>query len=88
MRTVRLYTASDYAGLEAGAHEFYFGYEWGRSEDGEEEVWGFRYKRGGKEMTSLSYEAMAQLVKCPEQWDTQACLLLGIGMVLAAQEPA
>ena len=43
--------ASDYAVLRAGKFEFYFGYEYGRNEDGE--VWGFRAKKSGK--TILEY---------------------------------
>lgn len=39
-----IYSASDYAGMEAGPFKFYYGYEYGKTEDGDE-LWGFRATR-------------------------------------------
>jgi hypothetical protein len=79
----RVYGASDYAGLMAGEHEAYFGYEYGTDDDGGA-VWGFRYTRAGVCVLEMPYAAMAQHPECPSQFEPQDCLLFGIGLVLAA----
>ena len=62
--------ASDYAVLEAGQFEFYYGYEWKRDDD-EGEIWGFRAKKNGR--TILEYPVAKDRFEVTER------LLEGIG---------
>jgi hypothetical protein len=73
---------SDYAYVDAGAWSLYYGYEFDR--DGDEEVWGFSAKRDGAVVLRVRYDAMAQLAGCPDRFACGACLLFGIGLMLAA----
>lgn len=55
MRTkTRVSISSDYAVLDAGNFEFYFGYEYGKN--GDDEVWGFRAKHGGRVVLEYAVE--------------------------------
>lgn len=72
--------ASDYATLMAGPCSFYYGYEFGRTQE-DEEVWGFRYKREGAVVLEISYEEMTKYPGCPGQFHVAECLLFGIGIL-------
>lgn len=84
----RLVTASDYAVLEVKGQRFYYGYELKYDPMGDE-VWGFEcITEAGAHTHQRPYETMAQLSGCPDQFDTQGCLLFGIGLWIAeAREP-
>lgn len=71
---IRISIASDYAGMEAGAFDFYYGYEYGKNENGE--VWGFRAKKNGKVI--FEYPVDQGRFEVAEQ------LLEGIGKYLAS----
>lgn len=82
-KSVRTYTASDYAGLQVGdhQHEFYYGYEY--DSDAEGAIWGFFVTWEGTRLWGVPYTQMAQHPGCPDQFETQDCLLFGIGLWLA-----
>lgn len=73
MRKPRISIASDYAVLESGKFEFYFGYEYGRNDDGE--VWGFRAKKNGRVILEYPVEE--------GRFEVTDGLLEGIGKYLA-----
>lgn len=69
----RYYSASDYAGIKAGDFEFYYGYEYGYSDDDDGgEIWGFRAKKRDK--------VIFEYAQRPEMynWDPVAGLMDGI----------
>lgn len=82
---VDVYDASDYAGLRVGDRDFYYGYEFGRTEGGED-IYGFAYTFDGVEEIRLPYSDMARFVGCPDEADCLSCLLFGIGLVLMDEE--
>ena len=65
--------ASDYAVMEAGVFRFYYGYEYGRNENGE--IWGFRATKNKKVILEYPVEGFAI--------ETHEGLLEGIGKYLA-----
>lgn len=65
----RISISSDYAVLEAGCFSFYYGYEYGRNDDGE--VWGFRAKKNGRVIMEYPVEK--------ERFEVAERLLEGIG---------
>jgi len=65
--------ASDYAGMEAGEFDFYFGYEYGKDDEGE--VWGFRAKKNGEVVLEYPVEE--------GRFEVAERLLEGIGHYLA-----
>lgn len=82
------YIADDYAGLKAGGHEFYYGYEYvyktkGDTEnDDGDETWGFIHK-GPSGGTKLSYRrAKDQYTDCPARFDTSDCLLWFVALMI------
>jgi hypothetical protein len=78
----RSYAASDYAGLEVETRRYYYGYEFDQSPDGHE-IWGFAYTREGEPLFRITYEAMAEYLGCPDQFETRECLLFGLGLAMA-----
>lgn len=68
-----LYTASDYAGLSAGAVNFYFGYEQTMFDE-----WCFVAKEHGKETLRLPQSKLG----VRDRWDVTENLLAGIGLWL------
>jgi hypothetical protein len=87
MADVTFGVASDYAYLDAGPVNFYYGYEFNRDADGAE-VWGFEYKLSGESVLRLSFPELAAEVRgTNDQGETLDCLLAGIGVVLARGAP-
>lgn len=74
--------ASDYAGLSAGELDFYYGYEFGRTED-DEEIWGFRAMRGKEVVLDIPCDD-----KDKEKFDVIQKLLEGIGEYMLQQQRA
>lgn len=66
--------ASDYAILQAGAFEFYYGYE--QEENGE---WAFVAKKGNRELMRLGW---SQLKSGEEQFSVEQNLLAGLGIFI------
>lgn len=77
----RVSIASDYAVLKAGEFDFYFGYEYGKTEEDaegeQEEIWGFRAKHRG--VVVLEYPVDDGRFEVTER------LLEGIGKYLAGE---
>jgi hypothetical protein len=72
MTNPRISISDDYAVLRAGQFEFYYGYEYGRNDNGE--VWGFRAKKNGQVVLEYAIET--------GKFDVTGRLLEGIGNYL------
>ena len=71
------YAASDYAGLTTRIGSFYYGYEvLGGNENAE---WCFEAVITGKQTITIPFSKLG----CKDQFDVVACLMMGIGWVLA-----
>jgi hypothetical protein len=72
------YSASDYAGLTTRLGYFYYGYEVlsGNDEDAE---WCFKAVITGKQTITIPFSMLG----CKDQFDVVACLMMGIGWVMA-----
>jgi hypothetical protein len=77
-KTTDFYRASDYAGLRAGNLDFYYGYEFGRNDDGE--VWGFRAKRNGRVVLEYPHEPPT------DKFDVVSELMTGIARYLIQEQ--
>lgn len=71
--------SDDYAVLDTGIFGFYYGYEFGKDEEGND-VYGFEVVKNGEKIYRISYEDMKQQKYCPDKWDMEECLLFGIGL--------
>lgn len=78
-KTTDFYIAGDYAGLSAGDLEFYYGYEFGKTEDGEE-LWGFRAKKNGKVILEIPSEDV------PDRFEVVERLLDGMAKYLLQEQ--
>lgn len=79
--TLRLYETGDYAGLEAGGYKFYYGYEYDRTPDDIESIWGFRASKDDRVIFEIPYEEMLKHPDCPDINECGDCLLFGIGLM-------
>ena len=71
---MKIYSASDYAGLETERFSFYYGYE--IELDGE---WAFEAKdKNGNILMVLKFKEL----DCADMFECQSCLLAGIGEFL------
>ena len=78
----QFYTAGDYAGLQGGGHNFYYGYEYDDPQEDGDLRWGFIHE-GPKGGTRMSYQqARAQYPDIPGRFETTDCLLWFIAWVL------
>lgn len=75
---VRVTRANDYATLEGGRFEFYYGYEFDHDDEGE--VWGFSVTCAGHVVFRISHQEMTAYRGHPGIFETQDCLLFGIGL--------
>lgn len=74
-----VYEASDYAGLQVGHFDFYYGYECTEADDEEdvESPWCFRARIAGREIILTQSDIGAS-----SQWDCAENLLKGIATLL------
>jgi hypothetical protein len=85
---VEVYKSDDYAGLEAGKYEFYYGYEvtevTSTDDEGyENESWCFQVKVKGKIVMTLTREYIEKNVKMENHLDSpEDYLNAGIGIWL------
>lgn len=80
---ISILNAGDYSTLTVEGTVFYFGYEYGKDEEGYS-VWGFTATRDGKEVARIAHSDMRDVIGCPEdREECQSNLLFGIGLFLA-----
>ena len=70
-----VYGFEDYAGVIAGPHSFYYGYEETEGDD-----WCFTYRRDGEVLLRLTSTELAQ--RGDDKWDCTLMLLRGIAQWL------
>lgn len=79
--------SSDYAHLQGGDTEAYYGYEFApRDSDGDEQ-WGFYVKVGGKVVYSATLWAMTKRNPRLNKFECAECLLIGMEMYLTDTQP-
>lgn len=71
------YCSSDYAGLTTRVASFYYGYE--VLSDDEDAEWCFEAIITGKQTIKIPFSKLG----CKDQFDVVACLMMGIGWVMA-----
>lgn len=80
------YFSDDYAGLDAGRYEFYYGYEVVVNEDDENSDWCFIVKEEGNIIFTLSTTEINNLTKeIRQMYDPVSYLLAGIGLWILTQ---
>ena len=72
------YCASDYAGMTTREASFYYGYEV-VSGCGDDEEWCFQAQLKNNVTINIKFSELG----CKDQFDVVACLMMGIGWVLA-----
>ena len=76
---VEQYYSDDYAGLDTGALQFYYGYE---VQDPETEDWCFRVKKNGQEIYRVTTTEIEKSIDNRQLDMPQDYLVAGIGMWL------
>lgn len=89
MKETEIIINDDYAVLTSANYYFYYGYEFDRKElenGDEEEIWGFEVSKDNKKVFRISADEMEKYKNCPNRWQCEKMLLLGIGMYLSNVE--
>lgn len=76
---VEQYYSDDYAGLESGKYQFYYGYE---IEDKETEEWCFQVKENGEEIYRIISSDIEKILDSRQLTMPQDYLVAGIGLWL------
>ena len=75
--------ASDYAHIQGGDIEAYYGYEFTKTDhntdwDDDPPEWGFWLKKGGVEVMRVPFSELRRREKRLDQEETAECLLVGL----------